>query len=229
MMSWLNPFNWFGRGMGVSDGVDPRNLDYPLTSILPDNAKPRSMQWSCPIHLNQGSQGACVGFSIAHEAAATPIQIPNITKNHAMMIYKEAQRIDEWPGENYSGTSLNAGLKIAKRLKWIEEYHWALSVEDLALAIGHCGPSHLAISWYQGMANPRGGFIYPNGKKTGRHAILCKGYDHKKEIFTLHNSWGTHWGWKGDCKISLSDMDMLLKDRGFAAIPTIRGRGENNA
>lgn len=225
MVSWYNPFSWFRRGTGVSDGFDPRNSEYPVSAVLPDNAKLISREWECDLFLNQGSEGACVGFSLAHEAAAHPVPIRNLTYNDAMMVYKEAQRIDEWPGEAYSGTSLNAGLKIAKRLKWIESYRWAGNVYELALAVGHLGPAVLATAWYQGMAHPRGGVAYVSGKQTGRHAYLCTEYDEERKTFTLHNSWGKHWGWKGTAKISVNDMSSLLNEGGLAAIPLVRGWG----
>jgi C1A family cysteine protease len=56
----------------------------------------------------------------------------------------------------------------------------------------------------------------------GGHAILCSGYDAKKELYRLHNSWGPKWGKGGDCFISAKDMATLLKRRGEAAVPLKR-------
>ncbi len=109
------------------------------------------------------------------------------------------------------------------RWDWYGEYRWAFGIEDLVLAVGHLGPAVLGIDWHKGMQNPKGGFIYPTGGKTGRHAILCNGYDHASETFTLHNSWGRWWGHRGECKIHKGNLNLLLRHGGVAAIPLKRG------
>lgn len=41
------------------------------------------------------------------------------------------------------------------------------------------------------------GMPKPQEKTLGGHAVLCVGYDEKKQWFLVRNSWGTSWGMKG--------------------------------
>jgi len=38
----------------------------------------------------------------------------------------------------------------------------------------------------------------PGEKVVGGHAVTAVGYDDKNQWFIIRNSWGPHWGWKGD-------------------------------
>ena len=37
----------------------------------------------------------------------------------------------------------------------------------------------------------------PGDSVEGGHAVMCVGYDDKKQLFIVRNSWGTSWGDKG--------------------------------
>lgn len=58
---------------------------------------------------DQGSEGACVGF-----ACSRMMTLLNRRRYEATWLYREAQKIDEWPGEAYSGTSVRAGCDILR-------------------------------------------------------------------------------------------------------------------
>jgi hypothetical protein len=58
---------------------------------------------------DQGSEGACVGFGCARA-----MSIVDRKRFAAREIYLAAQRVDEWPGESYSGTSVRAGVDILR-------------------------------------------------------------------------------------------------------------------
>lgn len=95
---------------------------------------------------DQGNEGSCVGFS---ESRA--MSLLNRTRYDGRWLYKEAQKIDEWPGENYEGTSVRAGFEILRlrghrRLingvtgeerpgDGIAAYRWTTSVADIHAAI----------------------------------------------------------------------------------------------
>jgi len=167
--------------------------------------------------------GNCTGFAVAHEAAAWPVRVWNITEKVARAIYYRARQLDEFPGEDYEGSSVLGAMKAGQEKGWYEEYRWAFGEEDLALAVSRKGPCVLGINWYEGMSEPdRKNYIHPTGQLLGGHAILCRGYNVKKERYTLHNSWGRSWGIYGTCYISKQDMTLLLKRRGEACIPIIR-------
>ncbi len=201
---------------------DRKSRKYPIRELIAEK-KPRSYTWPCGVVLDQGSEGACTGFAVAHEAAAWPVRVWGINEKVARAIYKRAQQLDEFPGEAYEGSSVLGAMKAGQEKGWYEEYRWAFGEEDLALAVSRKGPCVLGINWYEGMSEPDfKGYIHPTGRLVGGHAILCRGYNVKKERYTLHNSWGRSWGIYGTCYISKQDMTLLLKRRGEACIPIIR-------
>lgn len=209
---------------------DERSRKYPITAVLRSGAvplKPRSYTWGCPVWLDQGSEGACTGFAVTHEAAARPVMVSGVSNELAIEVYHRAQYFDEWTGEDYEGSSVLGAIKAGKERGWYGEYRWAFGVNDLALAVGHQGPAVLGVNWYEGMMQPSaGGLIRPDGKLAGGHAILCIGYNHRMGMFKLHNSWGIKWGDRGECFISYKDMDRLLKEQGEACIPVRRHYGK---
>jgi hypothetical protein len=204
---------------------DEASRQFPIRALVA-RKRPRSMTWKLDIRLDQGKEGACVGFGITHELAAAPSPVPGLTAQYAReKIYWEAQKIDGQPGGAYpgavpvyEGTSVLAGLKTAQKLGWMDSYRWAFGIDDLILGVGHNGPAVLGIPWYQGMMTPDSkGVIRPTGKLSGGHCILTRGVDVLHERFRLPNSWGRPWGIDGECFISFSDMDRLLHDDGEAA------------
>lgn len=200
---------------------DSQSRSYPIRTLVPKT--PRSYTWSCKAWLDQGREGACVGFAWSHELIARPALVQAITDHTALALYKAAQGLDEWEGEDYSGTSIIAGAKAVQALGFMPEYRWSFSIEELILGVGYSGPAVLGLNWYQGMFRPNDkGYITPSGQLSGGHAILCNGVDLKRERLRLHNSWGADWGERGECWISFSDMDRLLKERGEACFPVKR-------
>jgi hypothetical protein len=194
---------------------DERSRNFPIRSLR--RGPGRAYTWACAKHLDQGNQGACVGFGVAHELIARPVPVMRIDGKYARSIYQEAKRVDSWPGENYSGTSVLAGCKVAQARGWIEGYYWAFGINDLIAGLAG-GPAVLGVNWYSGMERPdKAGFIKVSGQSRGGHCILCKGLSNKGKFFILHNSWGKGWGRGGDCKIRFSDMERLLSEKGEAA------------
>jgi len=211
------------RKFGRFVQFDERSRNFSIGKLLPYPIQKRSYTWNSYTVLDQGYEGSCTGHAVAHEAAARPKVIKNITHEIAFDIYRRAQKIDEWPGEDYEGSSVLAAIKIGKENGWYGEYRWAFSEDDLALAIGYKGPAVLGINWYDGMCTPDSdGIIKATGDLYGGHAILCNGYNVKKQLYRLLNSWGPDWGIKGSCFISVSDMKRLLREQGEACIPVVR-------
>jgi len=67
-----------------------------------------------PMILDQGQEGACVGFALATVANTllTRRQVyPDQVKVSPRMFYEIARRYDEWEGEDYSGSSARGGVK----------------------------------------------------------------------------------------------------------------------
>lgn len=210
--------------LGRIEEFDERSLNFPITSVLKTGIK-RNRIWRCVENYNQGNIGACVGFSIAHELAATPVEVLGLTNDYIIkQIYWEAQKTDPWPGGSYpaanpqyEGTSVLAGVKVAQSLGYFEQYRWAFGLNDVLLGISSSGPCVLGIKWYANMSIPdSNNFIAPTGQLQGGHAILARGVDWNKKHVILHNSWGKNWGDNGTCYIKFEDLDLLLKDNGEA-------------
>lgn len=60
-------------------------------------------------HYNQLAEGACVGMGVSRAAT-----LYNRKTYDGFSLYFAARRRDEWEGENYSGTSVNAGLQTLR-------------------------------------------------------------------------------------------------------------------
>ncbi|MFT5391009.1 MAG: pimeloyl-ACP methyl ester carboxylesterase [Gammaproteobacteria bacterium] len=73
--------------------------------------------------LNQGIEGACTGFGLAavinglHQSRGTDVNVS------ARMLYEMAKRYDEWPGEEYAGSSCRGAIK-----GW---YHMGVCAQNL--------------------------------------------------------------------------------------------------
>lgn len=204
---------------------DERSRSYPVTAVI-EATKPRSYTWRPDaVVLDQGREGACVGFSIAQELAARPAVVKGVTSQVAQRIYRRAQQIDEWPGEAYEGTSVLAGMKAAVEQGYFEGYRWAFGEADLALAVGYKGPAVIGVPWYTGMFDTDAdGYLHPTGQLAGGHAILVYGIDLKRGRYKLRNSWGADWGMDGNAYLSRQDMALLLSRQGEAVIPVGRKR-----
>jgi hypothetical protein len=208
---------------------DERSKNYPIRTLVADQ-KLRSYTWALNTRLDQGQDGACVGFSWSHELAARPVVIQGVTNSTALNTYYQAQQLDEWPGGAYpgaspfyEGTSVLAGAKAIQQQGKMAEYRWAFSLEDALLAIGHHGPGILGCNWTEDMFYPdKNGLVHVTGNVAGGHAILVRGVNIKNKLVRLANSWGTDWGVGGDCFVSFDDFEKLLNNDGEFCIPVKR-------
>lgn len=170
------------------------------------------------LFLDQGAEGACTGFGTAHVIAASPIERPDINDNIARAIYLEAQKQDEWPGEDYSGSSVNGAMKAARLQGYISEWRWCKSLDEIRHALSYHGPLVIGVKWYEGMFSPdENGFIHPTGAVRGGHALMLQGY--RGDDFRLENSWGPTWGDNGGCWIAGSALESLIDAQGEFACP----------
>src|SRR4051794_32441918 len=99
---------------------------------------------------DQGREGACVGFGCSRMSSLT-----NRRLYDAAWLYHEARKVDEWPGEDYDGTSVRAGLDVLRTVghrrvlrgktgpadftEGISANRWATSVDDVMRALGREG------------------------------------------------------------------------------------------
>lgn len=212
---------------------DEQSRSYPIMAapVVRRATRPRSYTWSLGTTLDQGMEGACVGFGWAHELIARPAVSTGITNAYAReRLYWEIQKRDPWPGGAYpgaspfyEGTAVLTGAQYVKSLGAMEEYRWAFSLQELIMAVGYAGPAVLGLNWYDGMFEPdHKGFIHPTGHLAGGHCILARSVSVRYGRFILHNSWGAGWGMNGTCYITFDELDQLLHERGEACIPVRR-------
>jgi hypothetical protein len=228
---------------------DLRSLNF-LVAARPEVGlikKPRSYTWLLQQWLDQGAEGACVGFGYAHDLAARPAVVVGITDDYARMsLYYRFQREDPWPGgaypgasPRYDGTAVLAGAKVCTDMGYYSGYDWALNASEVAQGIAYTGPAVLGLTWHEGMWDAdSNGFIHPTGKVIGGHCICAvavkivwkswhsrmfsqnwENVDMERSYITLHNSWGKSWGTNGRVKLSLAELDLLMKDNGEACFP----------
>ena len=142
---------WIGRGTswGSKRGGHAVCLRPPAIADL-DSA------WR---HYNQGTEGACVGFATSRAASLFNRRLYN-----GFSLYKRAQTRDPWPGESYSGTSVEAGLNTLRldgawpvragvttgpvAGEGITHFYWARSVDEIRQALASNEPfARLLNSW----------------------------------------------------------------------------------
>lgn len=101
------------------DTVDFRDKMYVPTLVEVPVRIPLETYQSCypeepvPV-LNQGKEGACTGFGLAAVAnflLSRRAVVPDPTPVSSRMFYEMARRYDEWPGEEYSGSSARGAMK----------------------------------------------------------------------------------------------------------------------
>jgi hypothetical protein len=139
-------------------------------------------------------------------------------------IYDAAQRVDQWPGESYAGTSVRAGAKVLMSKGVIQGYRWAFDAASVVDALLHRGPVVVGTWWYQDMFRPvtnkrlKKNIITATGAKAGRHAYMLNGVNTKLGLVRVKNSWGRDWGDNGHAWISIADLDKLIRDGGEACL-----------
>jgi hypothetical protein len=192
--------------------------------------------------LDQGREGACVGFGCTAEAMASParmrphlldtgLPVSGAATRIAQGVYRAAQRIDEWEGESYEGTSVRAGMLVGREKGWWSGFRWAFTMAELRAALEE-GPVVVGVEWREGMYEAPRGELEVAGRAVGGHCILVTGYSpyHRRRgwaeyrpSYRLRNSWGKSWGISGSAYISDTDLNSILfAAGGEAAVPVGR-------
>jgi hypothetical protein len=189
--------------------------------------------------LDQGTEGACVGFGVTGEAMASPVRqmwvdpdTPgpwatfNPAQRMAFSAYRRAKEIDEWEGVDYDGTSVRAGMLVGRERGWWDGFSWAFTMDELRTAL-ETGPVVLGVLWTEGMYEAPDGRLVPRGPAVGGHCILTTGYSANWRgggpHYRLRNSWGRGFGLNGSAYISAGHLNKILfEEGGEAAVPQNR-------
>lgn len=215
---FVTEYDFSNRPLGYVRPPDNRHIElYPIrrgdVNPLAKLQRPKLVVWPGGVRYDQGNEGACVGYSISGWCSAWDYKQKQYTWYDAHWLYREAQKADEWPGEAYSGTSVRAGLDVARhrgvpqrdnaQRLFLTEYRWATQTEDLLDHIAFVGPIVCGMDWYGDFDKPKRGTINGKsvyqigvndlGRRRGGHSIMASGYcrdDEGKEWIRFQNSWG---------------------------------------
>lgn len=212
---------------------DARSRDFPVRPLLSGRparelAPMESVVWTAgpPVPLDQGSEGACTGFGLAHELGSEPEMVPDVTDEVALDLYRKARIHDRAMGNDFpAGASMLATAKAAVGTGYISGYRWAFSIEDTLDAIVECGPVLLGIWWYASMyETAEDGLIGIDwSRPVGGHCIMAHGFwaGHPRygDLVMVRNSWGPDYGYYGVGYLRVDDLARLLADRGEACVP----------
>jgi hypothetical protein len=130
----------------VPDRIDVRDWFYePTLRPLPDQIVNID---HVPEILDQGMEGACTGFALSAVVNFQLAQRNLITARNReravspRMLYEMARRYDEWPGEEYEGSSARGAMKgwvahgVCKRSSWPDDWygpqHFSYTLADEA-------------------------------------------------------------------------------------------------
>jgi hypothetical protein len=209
-------------GLGRLPAPDPRDGAFRMGLLIPEPPKVDHKYWNANGWWgDQGGSSQCVAYAWTHYLEDGPVthsgSAPVI---EPAMLYHQAQLVDEWPGEDYDGTSVRAAAKVLQGLGWIESYHWAWSADEIINAILTLGPVVIGTNWYQGMfyPDPKTNIIKPTGYVAGGHATKLDGANRRNGLIRLKNSWSRAWGKKGHVWVEAETLQRLMNEDGEACI-----------
>ena len=217
--------------LGRIEVIDERDKNFPLRAVLQTTEGegrpnvPKRTWWDDGWWGDQGFYPHCVAYSWMHYLEDGPVIQDAITEGRSKPFYTPSefydlcQQHDQWPGENYDGTSVRAGAKILHHLDVIKAYRWAEDIDDVCDALKYIGPMVVGTRWYSGMSTPSSsGLCTPTGSMQGGHAYVLNGIDEELGLLRIKNSWGRAWGLDGRAWISIRDFETLLHNGGEACV-----------
>lgn len=202
------------KSLGRLPAVDVRDRRFAMPA--PPSTRTFRNWLSRDTAWNQGNTPQCVSY------AANRFLVSHKVVNDPPMsfsaFYHECQLVDEWPGENYDGTSVRAAFKVLQRRGYVSSYGWAQEVEPVVRHILEVGPVVIGIDWTYDMFTPDPkGYVWPTGNIAGGHAVLLtcantlrKNSDGTIGAVRITNSWSPLWGERGRAWLSFQSLQKLL-------------------
>ena len=186
--------------------------------------------------LDQGQEGACTGYGLAtvvHYLLRRRRVMPDHDGVSPRMLYEMARRYDEWPGQDYEGSSARGAMKGWHKHGVCGDTDWPSDAPDGGLNEARVGAArrrplgayfrvnhrdlvamHAAIAEVgilYATATVHSGWEKVDAEGTiplettplGGHAFAIVAYD--TQGFWIQNSWGPDWGLRGFAHISYDD------------------------
>ena len=195
---------------------DARDTNFPMRALLPRVPSARTYRyWNANgAWFDQGATSSCVGHAWAHWLEDGPTTQAGRFID-PMVLYREAQLVDEWEGEGYEGTSVRAGCKAAQARGFVATYHWANTLDDIIEALLDVGPVVMGTNWHEGMMEAdEAGFLQVSGAVVGGHAYKLDGVNLTARIVRGKNSWGRDWANRGFFYLTFEALDDLFSADG---------------
>lgn len=176
--------------------------------------------------LDQGTEGACVGFAITNLLNANPK--PGVRGNkEAFDFYHRITVADRYEGDwrtGQSGTSIRDGAKQAKSEGLFSGYAFTADVDVMLKWLMLKGPLYVGVPWYRSMDKISQGYarIFKDSGIRGWHSISIDGYDlttgdEYKDNLVYPNSWNH----KQEFKLSVMGLRFLMSHPGAGAITPV--------
>ncbi len=212
-------------GLGRLPAKDERDRNFLVSARHPLMESERTYRywWSNGWWGDQGKTSQCVGYGWTHfledgEVTHNKVTPPLINPAE---LYKQAQEVDEWLGNDYDGTSVRAGAKVLQQLGMISEYHWAYDNETLLHTVLEVAPVVVGTNWYSDMFEPNSlGKVKIGGALAGGHCYVINGVNKTARFYRCKNSWSRQWGRQGYFFLSFDDMERLISEDGEFCLAT---------
>lgn len=204
----------------------------------------------CPPILDQGKNHTCVGMTVASYAMFQlwkPLgYLPKLSTESIHVLAR--RRYDEWPGEDYIGTSLPAGLKVADKdgvhlaSDWptgslspvvpesvarknarrfrLRRYDKLEHLDPFQVkhAIHNLGAVMATVIVDQGWEERHEKRIVRSGRELGVHTIMIVGYHDGLGAYVVRNSWSERWKDKGYALLNYADLPKITYDMWVATV-----------
>jgi hypothetical protein len=197
------------------DTLDFRDKMYvpTLVEVPTERELERYREYGIPI-LDQGYEGACTGYGLAtvvNYLLTTRKVVSDCTPVSPRMLYELAKRYDEWPGEDYSGSSARGAMKGWHKHGVCSEEHWPSKPSKDNKGQLRSGLNDARTA--DALRRPLGAYYRVNHKDlVAMHAAIA-------EVGVLFATSNVHEGWTDPGKSGLIEYsDTVLGAHAFAIV-----------
>lgn len=222
----------------LEDAPDLRDLAFQpsLDKLRSSIAPPGGL-----VILNQSREGACTGFGLAAIINLQKKKRGDRYQVSPRMLYEMAKLHDEWPGENYAGSSCRGAIKGWYNMGVCSDSKWKFAVNrpgsltvdrakearkntvgayyrvqprisDFHAAINEAGAVYCSAKTHSGWQRPHKKTHIIPFDKTPRGGHAFAIVGYNNKGFWVQNSWGKRWGKSGLALWLYEDWQQNLMD-----------------